>query len=129
MSRLYDIVDKLADDALIGTGTSNGWTYKKYADGTFKASKGSSAGSTGTMTQVGATGIYYSNAAQHIYPDIGVTGITKCVPWMDPPQDFLMMLQQERMTSTGFYLRYVRFGSGTAVSNITWGVEIEGTYA
>lgn len=128
MSRLYNIMDKLADDALIDTGESNGWAYKKYADGTFRASKHSSAGATGAMTQVGSTGIYYSVAIVQNFPDIGVTGITKCAPWMSPPQDFLMMIQQERMTDTGLYLRYLRFGSGVAVSNITWGVEIEGTY-
>lgn len=34
MSRLYNILNKLAGNAVVEQGTSGGWTYKKYADGT-----------------------------------------------------------------------------------------------
>lgn len=37
MGRLYNILHAIAQRACIETGTSDNWTYKKYADGTFEA--------------------------------------------------------------------------------------------
>lgn len=39
MNRLGMILDKLADKAVVETGTSNGWTYEKYSDGTMRATR------------------------------------------------------------------------------------------
>ena len=50
MSRLGGILNKLASDALIETGTTGGWAWKKYADGTMTATK--TVSTTNTWTTV-----------------------------------------------------------------------------
>lgn len=46
MSRLYNVLEKCAADAYIESGTTDGWTWKRYADGTMKATKDVSTIST-----------------------------------------------------------------------------------
>ena len=58
MSRLGNILSKLASNACIEKGTSGIWTYKKYADGTAEC-WGNHVQSITSWTQWG--GLYYSN--------------------------------------------------------------------
>lgn len=62
MSRLYKILNKLAGSAIIETGTSNGWSYRKYADGYFEASR---EATTNVAISTSSGGIYFS-------PSIGI---------------------------------------------------------
>lgn len=48
MNRLYEILNKFASDALIETGTTDGWAWKKYSDGTMTATKSISTTTTWT---------------------------------------------------------------------------------
>ena len=122
-------LSSIAAHAVISTGSSNGWNYKKYADGTFEATRFSTNGSTGAMTQVGSTGIYYSSAAEITFPSIGITGITSCLASVMPSSNYLMSYYMSRLTTAHVYFSYIRYGSGSAVTGISYGISITGTYS
>ena len=112
------------------SGTSGDWTYKKYADGTFEATMFKTNGGTGAMTQIsGGTGAYYSSAAQINFPSIGIQSISSCSVNMAPDQNYIMDIIQNRLTTSSVYIIYLRYGSSSAVSNISYSVHITGTWA
>lgn len=116
-------------DYVVEQGTSGGWTYRKWNSGRFEALLFSASGSTGTMTQVGSSGVYYSSAAQINFPSIGIQSITSCSVNMSPNQNYIMSIVQNRLTTSSVYIMYLRYGSGSAVSNISYSVIITGTCA
>lgn len=129
LSSVATTLSSIAAHAVISTGSSNGWNYKKYADGTFEATRFSTNGSTGAMTQVGSTGIYYSSAAEITFPSIGITGITSCLASVMPSSNYLMSYYMSRLTTAHVYFSYIRYGSGSAVTGISYGISITGTYS
>lgn len=130
MSRLYQILRKIGEHSVVETGSSGNWSWKKYADGTFDATMKSTEGSTGTLTQLGSSGIYYTQAALISFPaDIGIQSITRCLPFVMPSENYLMSQFLNRLSNTGVYMGYIRYGSATAVTGITYGIVISGTYA
>ena len=122
-------LSSIAAHAVISTGSTGGWNYKKYADGTFEATRFSTSGATGAMTQVGSTGIYYSSAAEITFPSIGITGITSCLASVMPSSNYLMSYYMSRLTTAHVYFSYIRYGSGSAVTGISYGISITGTYS
>lgn len=124
-----NVLSSIAAHAVISTGSTGGWNYKKYADGTFEATRFSTSGATGAMTQVGSTGIYYSSAAEITFPSIGITGITSCLASVMPSSNYLMSYYMSRLTTTHVYFSYIRYGSGSAVTGISYGISITGTYS
>lgn len=123
------IFDLLSTGCVVDVGTANNWKYKKYSDGTFEATRFSSGGSTGTMTQVGSTGIYYSSAAEITFPSIGITSITSCLASVMPPSNYLMSYYMSRLTTAHVYFSYIRYGSGSAVTDISYEISIVGTWS
>ena len=123
------ILDHIASCGVIESGTNNGWRYRKYGDGTFEAIRFSSGGATGTMTQIGSTGIYYSSAAEITFPSIGITGITSCLASVMPPSNYLMSYYMSRLTTAHVYFSYIRYGAGTAVTGISYEISITGTWS
>ena len=124
-----NVLSSTAAHAVISTGSTGGWNYKKYADGTFEATRFSTSGATGTMTQLGSTGIYYSSAAEITFPSIGITGITSCLASVMPPSNYLMSYYMSRLTTAHVYFSYIRYGSGAAVTDISYEIAITGTYS
>lgn len=112
----------------IETGTSNSFNYWKYSDGTFRAIRYSTSGSTGSMTQIGSSGIYYSAPAAITLPNIGITAVKYANAICSPNANYLMSMIINRLTTSSVYAAYLRYGSGAAVSGITWTLYIEGTY-
>ena len=129
LSSVATTLSSIAAHAVISTGSSNGWNYKKYADGTFEATRFSDSGATGAMTQVGSTGIYYSSAAEITFPSIGITAIRSCTASVMPNSNYLMSYYMSRLTTAHVYFSYIRYGSGAAVTNISYGISITGTYS
>lgn len=118
------------EDYIIDRQTSDGWSWVKWASGRFEATLHSSAGSTGTMTQLGSSGIYYSAVSAVTFPtDIGIASIDYCSAVCSPPSNFFMMMITNRLSTSSVYIGYIRFGSGSAVSNVDYSVKIEGTWA
>lgn len=110
------------------TGVDGVWSWKKYADGTFEAWRVSDTSSTGSMTQLGSTGIYYSTVSKVDFPAIGITSIKSC-EWTIAPQDnFIMSCFINRLTASSVYMGYLRFGSGVAASNMNTRCHITGTW-
>ena len=70
---VYGVLNKLAQNAVIDSGTSNGWSWKKYADGTFEAS-GRFSNTTAINTSSGA--VYFSTLQTINTPDIGISSLT-----------------------------------------------------
>lgn len=73
MGRLYNILHAIAQRACIETGTSGGWSWRKYADGTYEA------WCKTTLTYAITTasgGMYFSGGHSITIPsEIGNTGI------------------------------------------------------
>lgn len=107
----------------------DGWEVRKYANGTFEAWRNSDAGSTGAMTQVGTSGTYYSTPTQVAFPGIGITSVKECIPSVAPNANYLMQMGVNRITNSGAYFFYLRWGSGQAVSDLHWNVYLTGTWA
>lgn len=117
------------EDYIIDRQTSDGWTWVKWASGRFEATLHSSAGSTGSMTQLGSSGIYYSAVSAVTFPtDIGIASIDYCSAVCSPPSNFFMMMITNRLSTSSVYIGYLRFGSGVSVSNVDYSVKIEGTW-
>ena len=129
MSRLGSILNKLSTKAAIETGSSGGWTWTKYSDGTFEAIKYVTNYTTGAMTQVGSTGMYYSAVVNHTFPSgIGVQTITSCTCGITPTADYIMFLYAFNIDTTKVSTRCLRVGSAqTATVNYT--IRITGTYS
>lgn len=118
------------EDYIIDRQTSGGWTWIKWASGRFEATLHSSAGSTGTMTQLGSSGIYYSAVSAVTFPtDIGIASIDYCSAVCSPPSNFFMMMITNRLSTSSVYIGYIRFGSGSAVTGVDYSVKVEGTWA
>ena len=66
-------LDALENYAVVEAGTSGGWAYKKYADGTMVAEKDCTTSSP-SWSQVGSSGIYSNPTA--LTPPTGMT--VKC---------------------------------------------------
>ena len=117
-------------DYIVDRQTSGGWTWRKWANGRFEATLHSSAGSTGTMTQLGSSGIYYSAVSAVTFPTaIGIASIDYCSAVCSPPSNFFMMMITNRISTSSVYIGYIRFGSGSAVTGVDYSVKIEGTWA
>lgn len=117
-------------DYIIDHQTSGGWAWRKWANGRFEATLHSSAGSTGTMTQLGSSGIYYSAVSAVTFPTaIGIASIDYCSAVCSPPSNFFMMMITNRISTSSVYIGYIRFGSGAAVTGVDYSVKIEGTWA
>lgn len=118
------------EDYIIDRQTSGGWTWIKWASGRFEATLHSSAGATGTMTQLGTSGIYYSAVSAVTFPtDIGITAVDYVSAVCSPPSNFFMMMITNRLSTSSVYIGYIRFGSGAAVTGVDYSVKIEGTWA
>ena len=118
------------EDYIIDRQTSDGWTWRKWANGRFEAILHSSAGSTGTMTQLGTSGIYYSAVSAVTFPSaIGITAVDYVSAVCSPPSNFFMMMITNRLSTSSVYIGYIRFGSGSAVTGVDYSVKIEGTWA
>ena len=118
------------EDYIIDRQTSGGWTWIKWASGRFEATLHSSAGSTGTMTQLGSSGIYYSAVSAVTFPTaIGIASIDYCSAVCSPPSNFFMMMITNRLSTSSVYIGYIRFGSGSAVTGVDYSVKVEGTWA
>lgn len=118
------------EDYIIDRQTSDGWTWVKWASGRFEAILHSSAGSTGTMTQLGSSGIYYSAVSAVTFPTaIGITAVDYVSAVCSPPSNFFMMMITSRLSTSSVYIGYIRFGSGSAVTGVDYSVKIEGTWA
>lgn len=118
------------EDYIIDRQTSGGWTWCKWANGRFEAILHSSAGLTGTMTQLGSSGIYYSAVSAVTFPSaIGITAVDYVSAVCSPPSNFFMMMITNRLSTSSVYIGYLRFGSGSAVSNVDYSVKVEGTWA
>lgn len=118
------------EDYIIDRQTSDGWSWVKWASGRFEATLHSSAGSTGTMTQLGSSGIYYSAVSAVTFPTaIGIASIDYCSAVCSPPSNFFMMMITNRLSTSSVYIGYIRFGSGSAVTGVDYSVKIEGTWA
>lgn len=116
-------------DYTVELGSSGAWKWRKWANGRFEAILHSSAGSTGTMTQLGSSGIYYSAVSAVTFPtDIGIASIDYCSAVCSPPSNFFMMMITNRLSTSSVYIGYLRFGSGASVSNVDYSVKIEGTW-
>lgn len=121
--RLFEILKKLASDAFVETGTSNGWTYKKYADGTMRAERTITSGTT--WSQVGSSGVY----CQQISMDLP-SGMTFFAGYasLTIKSTYVVGAQvQKNESSDGLMLSIHRLSS-SAVS-VTYKVVIEGTYS
>lgn len=117
-------------DYIVDQQTSGGWTWIKWASGRFEATLHSSAGYTGTMTQLGSSGIYYSAVSAVTFPSaIGITAVDYVSAVCSPPSNFFMMMITNRLSTSSVYIGYLRFGSGSAVSNVDYSVKVEGTWA
>lgn len=123
------VLNHIASCGVIESGTNNGWRYRKYGDGTFEAIRFSSGGATGTMTQIGTSGIYYSSAAEITFPDIGIASVTSCLASVMPPSNYLMSYYMSRLTTEHVYFSYIRYGSGSAVTGISYEISIAGTWS
>lgn len=128
---LLDVAEALGVSYVVESGGNNYWKWKKYSDGTFQAWRFSSEGSTGSLTQIGSSGIYNSSPAQVTFPTdlIGITSITSCVVECAPSANYFLLMGYNRLTTTGCYAYYLRLGSNTSVSGIHWGVTLSGTWA
>lgn len=114
---------------IVERGTNNSWEYIKFSDGTFEASRFSTSGATSTLTQIGSTGIYYSAQAEITLPSIGITQVRAINIGCAPSDNYFLDMIVNRLTVTSFYVYYLRYGSGVAVSNISWWVKIEGKWS
>ena len=124
-----NVLSSIAAHAVISTGSTGNWNYKKYADGTFEATRFSTNGATGAMTQLGSSGIYYSSAAEITFPSIGITSIRSCLASVMPSSNYLMSYYMSRLTTAHVYFSYIRYGSGSAVTDISYEIAITGTYS
>ena len=130
MSRLYNILNKIAGHAVVETGGTAPWSWVKYSDGTFEAWRVSDAGSTGSLTQIGSSGVYYSVVSEFVFPsEIGITSVKSCAVAVMPTDNYIMGHFINRLTNSSVYFAFLRFGSGTAVSNIKTRIHITGTYS
>lgn len=118
-----------AKKGIVERGTSNNWEYIKYSDGTFEASRFSTSGATGALTQIGSSGIYYSAQAEITLPSIGISQVRAINIGCAPSSNFFMDMVVNRLTATSFYVFYLRYGSNVAVSDITWWAKIEGKWS
>lgn len=122
--------DEAVADWVTEQGTSGSWKWRKWANGRFEAILHSSAGSTGSMTQLGSSGIYYSAVSEVTFPAaIGITAVDYVSAVCSPPSNFFMMMITNRLSTSSVYIGYIRFGSGSAVSNVDYSVKVEGTWA
>ena len=117
-------------DFVIEQGTSGSWKYRKWSNGRFEAILHSSAGSTGSMTQLGSSGIYYSAVSAVTFPTaIGITEVDYVSAVCSPPSNYFMKMITNRLSTSSVYIGYLRFGSGSAVSNVDYSVKVEGTWS
>ena len=114
---------------IVERGTNSGWEYIKYSDGTFEASRYSTSGATGTLTQIGSTGIYYSPQIEITFPSIGISQVRALNIGCAPSTNFFLDIVVNRLTTTSVYAYYLRYGSNVAVSDITWWAKIEGKWS
>ena len=122
--------DESVADWVTEQGTNGSWKYRKWANGRFEAILHSSAGSTGSMTQLGSSGIYYSAVSAVTFPSaIGIASIDYCSAVCSPPSNYFMMMITNRLSTSSVYIGYLRFGSGSAVTGVDYSVKIEGTWA
>lgn len=123
MSRLYNILNKLAGKALIETGTSNGWTYQKFSDGTMRAERTVTSGTT--WSQVGSSGVY----CQQISMDLpsGMTFFAGYASLTIMSTYVIGAQVQKNGTSDGLMLSIHRLSSSAVT--VTYKVVIEGTYS
>lgn len=130
MSRLYNILDKIAEHTVVATGGTAPWSWVKYSDGTFEAWRVSDVGSTGSMTQLGSSGIYYSAVSEFAFPsEIGISSVKSVDVAVLPTENFIMGYFINRLTNSSLHFAFIRYGSGTAVSNIKTRLHITGTYS
>ena len=113
----------------VESGSIGIWSYKKYSDGTFRATRFSTQGSTGRLTQIGSSGIYYGTGADVPFPDIGITSVNYVNATCAPSADYFLLVTASMLSASSVHLTYLRFGSGTSVQDITWTLYIEGTWA
>ena len=117
-------------DHIVERTTSGSWSWIKWASGRFEAKFHSAGGSTGTMTQLGTSGIYYSAVSAVTFPTaIGITAIDYVSAVCSPPSNFFMMMITNRLSTSSVYIGYIRFGSGSAVTGVDYSVKVEGAWA
>lgn len=117
-------------DHIVEKTTSGSWSWIKWASGRFEAKFHSAGGSTGTMTQLGSSGIYYSAVSAVTFPTaIGITAVDYVSAVCSPPSNFFMMMITNRLSTSSVYIGYIRFGSGSAVTGVDYSVKVEGTWA
>ena len=122
--------DEPVADWVTEKGTNGSWKYRKWANGRFEAILHSSKGSTGTLTQLGSSGIYYSAVSAVTFPTaIGITEVDYVSAVCSPPSNYFMHMITNRISTSSVYIGYIRYGSGTAVSNVDYSVKVEGTWA
>ena len=72
MSRLYDVLDKLSETAIVDYGTTNGWNWIKYADGRYEAemlkNEGNFIASTNLFTVEGNNKMYVTDPIPETMP-------------------------------------------------------------
>ena len=110
------------------TGSSGNWTWKKYADGTYKAILCQDNGSTGTMTALANVGAYSAKVSFSLPNIIGSNAIKDISAVAIPASDVFMDIVATNCTQNSFDIRYLRFGSTASLSNIKLTISVEGTW-
>lgn len=111
------------------TGSSGNWKWKKYKDGTFVATYKEINFATGTLTQLGSSGVYYSAIKTVNAPAIGITGIDSVQMTVSPhSNDTAIVAAPYGTTNASTYMRFLRFG-GSGSINIDFFYELRGNWA
>jgi hypothetical protein len=113
------LVIDATDDYIVETGTSGGWSYRKWKSGRMEAEKDVTTGST--WTQVGSAGFYYN--ATTITPPTGMTVKSGFANLLSVSQ-YITSAQVQVGTSTT--LQVHRLASTSAAFNFR--VTLIGTY-
>lgn len=116
-------------DYIVEEGSSGAWSWVKYKSGRFEAWRDSTAGATGTLTQISSSNIWYSAPAETTFPSIGIQSIKLCEVSCAPSANYLLSMGVNRVTTSSCYPFYIRYGSSTPVTDIHWWVHLVGTYA
>lgn len=107
--------------------TSGTWKVRKYADGRLEATKKNADGRTGTLTQVGSTGVYYGALYTDALPQ-ELTSVEYYNAHVDCEVDYLIQVVTTLVSTTQAQGRYVRYGSATPVSNLMHFSEVKGRW-
>lgn len=105
---------------LVETGTSNGWTYEKYSDGTMKAWRTITTGSTWTLVK----GDVYQNQTSLTLP----AGMTFFAGYASPTVKLTVVIGAQVQKDGNNAMLTVHRLSGSAAS-VTYNIVIEGTYS